>query len=370
MSAGSDHSWPVFIRKYFLSTTVASMVPVVFIWAFSSQLTWHQAWINFQFSFIYSQSIGGLLWFSLPSLWRATRNPAFPIVWLLRFTVIIVLCALGSLIGGLVAVLLHLSNSNWADYWPIFRQNVRLAILMGTTAGAGTAVMESMRDRLERTKLQLRTEELGRERALKQVTEAKLASLESRIHPHFLFNTINSVSSLIHEDPDRAERVLERMAALLRFSLDSEQNGLVPLDREMKIVNDYLEIERTRFGDRLRFSIDQALGLANIGVPPLSIQTLVENSVKFAVATRREGGAIRVTIRTSGNLLNVDVWDDGPSFSLNSLPSGHGLDNLQSRLTTLFSGSASLSMIDADQGFTGKTVRMQVPASALVQGAA
>ncbi len=83
----------------------------------------------------------------------------------------------------------------------------------------------------------------------------RLASLQSRVHPHFLFNTINSISSLVHEDPERAEDMLTRMAALLRFSLDSAQPGLVPVERELNIVRDYLEIERARFGERLRYEI-------------------------------------------------------------------------------------------------------------------
>src|SRR5205823_3935058 len=123
-----------------------------------------------------------------------------------------------------------------------------------------------------------------RERALKLATEARLSSLESRIHPHFLFNTLNSISSLIQEDPVRAERLIERMAALLRFSLDSTNAGLVPLYQEMKIVRDYLEIERARFGDRLGFEVNIPAEFDRFEVPPLAIQTLVENSVKYAVS--------------------------------------------------------------------------------------
>src|SRR5260370_15757962 len=132
-----------------------------------------------------------------------------------------------------------------------------------------------MRSRLEETTLQLRTKELERERALKRATEAQLASLESRIHPHFLFNTLNSISSLIPEDPARAEKLLEQMAALLRFSLDASQSGLVPLSRELKIVTDYLEIERARCGDRLRYHFDVAANAGDAKVPPFACPTLV-----------------------------------------------------------------------------------------------
>ena len=148
------------------------------------------------------------------------------------------------------------AGSRMSDYWPQFLGTVKFAAFLTIAAGLTIGIYGTLRERLEETTLQLRTKELERERALKLATEAQLASLESRIHPHFLFNTLNSISSLIPEDPARAERLVEQMAALLRFSLDANQSGLVPLSSELKIVADYLEIERARFGDRLRYQID------------------------------------------------------------------------------------------------------------------
>ena len=142
-----------------------------------------------------------------------------------------------------------------------------------------------------------------------------LASLESRIHPHFLFNTLNSISSLIPEDPARAERLVEQMAALLRFSLDANQSGLVPLASELKIVGDYLEIERARFGDRLRYQIDVPADLNESQIPPLSLQTLVENSVKYAIAPDRAGGEIRITGARSEWRFPCRGFGSGPGVS-------------------------------------------------------
>jgi LytS/YehU family sensor histidine kinase len=134
------------------------------------------------------------------------------------------------------------------------------------------------------------------------------------------------------------------MAALLRFSLDASHAGLVPLSREMKIVTDYLEIERARFGDRLHYRLDIAPEAGDAKVPPLAVQTLVENSVKFAVAPSRAGGDIRIAGVRENGLLRVEVSDDGPSFQLESAPAGHGLDNLKGRLATLFGNQAALTL--------------------------
>ncbi|MDQ2944385.1 MAG: histidine kinase [Acidobacteriota bacterium] len=148
------------------------------------------------------------------------------------------------------------------------------------------------------------------------------------------------------------------MAALLRFSLDSKHNGLVPLEHELAIVIDYLEIEKARFGDRLRFEIDVPEHLNYISVPPLSLQTLVENSVKYAVAPSRTGGAIRISGDQRENCLRLTVTDSGPGFDLETVAAGHGIDNLRSRLFTLFGHSAGLSLINLPQG---SSVSLDIP---------
>jgi LytS/YehU family sensor histidine kinase len=135
---------------------------------------------------------------------------------------------------------------------------------------------------------------------------------------------------------------VEQMAALLRFSLDANQSGLVPLASELKIVGDYLEIERARFGDRLRYQIDVPSDLGDSRIPPLSLQTLVENSVKYAIAPERAGGDIRITGARSDGAFRLEVSDSGPAFQLESAPAGHGLDNLKGRLSTLFGDRAAL----------------------------
>jgi LytS/YehU family sensor histidine kinase len=112
----------------------------------------------------------------------------------------------------------------------------------------------------------------------------------------------------------------------------------------MKIVADYLEIERTRFGERLRFQIDVAPELLDASVPPLAVQTLVENSVKHAVSRSRSGGEIRIRGARDDGSLRVQVLDEGPEFRLETAPTGHGIDILRSRLKTLFGQHAGLAL--------------------------
>jgi len=329
------------LRCLVIDTALAFIPPLLFV-AFNETVTLHRLLINFGYSLIYSHSIGSLAFLVIPRVWCWGERLGQWVQWVLRALLATTVAVAGAMVAGLLLVVLGLNTR--AEYWLQFTGNLKLVILLTLAATAVVGMYEMLRGQVEDARLALRTQELERERALKLATEAQLASLESRIHPHFLFNTLNSISSLIPEDPARAERLVEQMAALLRFSLDSNHAGLVPLANEMKIVGDYLSIEQARFGGRLRYAIDVPDDIGAAEVPPLSVQTLVENSVKYAVAPNREGGEVRVTAARDNGRVRVEVTDSGPAFRLESAPAGHGLDNLKGRLATLFDQRAALTL--------------------------
>jgi two-component system, LytTR family, sensor histidine kinase AlgZ len=259
--------------------------------------------------------------------------------------------------------LLGLGYLNRIDFWQEFAYKSAVVGILGLLIGWGVYLYESVRDHIQAMGLQLRTEELERERALKLATEAQLASLESKLHPHFLFNTLNSISALISADPLLADRMVQRLAAVLRTSLDACHRRRMPLDDEIALVVDYLEIEKARFGERLRYSIDVQSETGALRVPPFVLQPIIENSIKFAVFPRLDGGEIRISARVQMGELMVEVWDDGPGFKTEMIPRGHGLDNLRSRLDALFREGASLS-INNDQA-SGTTVSVSIGVSLL-----
>ncbi len=194
--------------------------------------------------------------------------------------------------------------------------------------------------------------------------EAQLASIESRVQPHFLFNTLNSIAALVHDDPAGAERMTGQLASLLRSALDSTATPLVRLDEELRVVRAYLDIERVRFGDRLRYDVDIGDGTASAIVPRMALQTLVENSVKYAVSPRREGGSICVRARAGAGRIRVSVEDDGPGFDPASRPEGHGLALLDARLAMLF-GDRSSMQIASRPGQS--SVTLDVPAESAIR---
>src|SRR2546422_885698 len=224
-------------------------------------------------------------------------------------------------------------------FWTCFGHDLSICVLITLTLGISMGLYDAQRRRLDAVTAALRERELEHERARKMALEARLASLEARLQPHFMFNTLNAISALIQDNPEEAERTIERLAALLRFALDATERGLVPLDHELKIVTDYVEIERTRFGERLTYAIDVDPEAAGCAVPPLAIQTLVENAIKHAITPRLDGGRLRVEATVRGDQVRLSVWDDGPGFRPDAIRAGHGLDNLRGRLAARFGRS-------------------------------
>jgi two-component system, LytTR family, sensor histidine kinase AlgZ len=346
-------TWRWWTRILLIDASVAVSVPL-FAALFGVQGTWTGFVRQYSYALIYANLIGIPLNIAVPALWdRTSRWNPLPRLGA-RIGVVVSGTFLGCLLAG--AVLYAIVGSRY-QFWPEFRSSFGISLVLSAVVVGFLALYEVQQSRLRESAMRLKTNELERERALKLATEARLSSLESRIHPHFLFNTINSVSSLIHEDPQRAEKVLTQLAALLRFSLDSTQGGLVTLERELQIVGDYLEIEKVRFGSRLRYSIRVPEALAAVKVPALAIQTLVENSVKYAVSVRGRGASVDISAKELDGQVHLSVQDDGPGFSDLRWPAGHGLDNLQERLHVLF-GEAGRVRVTSNSSETVVTIEL------------
>lgn len=190
---------------------------------------------QYLFSVIYSNLIGIPLCLVLPRIW--VRTSRYSVGWKsgLRGSIVVLANVVGCLFAGMV--LRPIVGATYR-FWPEFRNSLGLSLVLSAIIVAFVSLYEIQESKLKNTAMQVKTKELERERALKLATEARLSMLAARIHPHFLFNTLNSISSLIHEDPLRAERILTQLAELLRFSLDTAVGG--PLERELQIVEDYL----------------------------------------------------------------------------------------------------------------------------------
>jgi sensor histidine kinase YesM len=310
--------------------------------------------------FIVSTTISSMCAVVLPRLAPILFQRLKPwLSWLVVIALLLVMAVVGSAVAVVLATVFGVFDS-WNAFVPALRQTINISIFMTLVFGIYATITGALRSQLDETTLALRTKERDEADARRVASEAQLASLESRVNPHFFFNTLNSIAALTREDAARAERMTTQLASLMRSSLDQSSTPLVPLDQEVQSVRDYLEIEHVRFGDRLRYDI-QVIGEAcAVLVPRLALQTVVENSVKYAVSARREGASVSITGQRANGRLRVEVTDDGPGFNASTIPDGHGLALIRARLSMLFGDRASLT-VRSQPGRT--TVAMDIPAS-------
>lgn len=190
-----------------------------------------------------------------------------------------------------------------------------------------------------------------------QLAELKL--LKSQLNPHFLFNSLNTVRSLIAENPARAQNAVTRLANTLRHTLRQRQDELVTLAQEMVIVDDYLELESMRFEHKL--SIEKALpeDANEVLVPVMLVQTLVENAIKHGIAELPSGGVLAIRAALQGDALAIEIKNPRPPTKARQSDEGVGLRNARERLRLLFGDRASLELDLSDPGFA--TARLRVP---------
>ena len=343
---------PMWIRIAVVNTLAAVMVAVMFM-AVGGRRSFVSELMT---SLIFSHTIGGLAGLVVPRVAQRLAWDRGRRAWVLLTLTLLVIAVVGCVLASFIIVGLGLVPVSALP--ALLGVSLRISALITLGFGGGMMAYEVMRARLEATTAELRAKELERERAEKLAAEARLASLESRLHPHFLFNTLNAISALIPEDPARAEQLVEQLAALLRFSLDAGERHTVPLGAELAIVRAYLGIEQARLGDRLRCAIDVADGLHTCEVPPLALHTIVQNSVKHVAAARSGATEIRVGAETQNGRLRLGVWDAGPWFPLDTVPPGHGLDTLRARLDVLYRGEGRLEVERVDGG---KVVSISLP---------
>ncbi len=217
----------------------------------------------------------------------------------------------------------------------------------------GVHVWDAWREERER--------QLRRARLEARLSEARLAALQGQLQPHFLFNTLNTISSVLYDDPRRADDLIARLSDLLRASLDAPHRPEVSLEEELAILRGYVELVTTRFEDRLSVTVDVDPAARGASVPVFLIQPLVENAVLHGVGPRAGPGSVAVTVAREGDDLRIDVADDGPGITGDpeaAVGRGIGLANTRERLAHLHGDRAALTLANEAGGGLRVTVRL------------
>ena len=207
-----------------------------------------------------------------------------------------------------------------------------------------------------------RASELAQSSLKTDLAQAQLRALKMQLHPHFLFNTLHSISSLVLEDPPKANSMIARLGDFLRLTVDNSDQQLVTLKEETEFLRCYLDIEQVRFGDRLTVTFELEPQTLSAQVPHLILQPVVENAIQHAIAPRSTRGHINIEAKRLNSLLRVAISDNGPGISSNAnLPwkQGIGLTNVRTRLQQIYGSDFRFELMNANDG--GLNAIMEIP---------
>ena len=261
-----------------------------------------------------------------------------------------VILALAGLTGGVLGCLAALVGLAVIVGHPVNPRLLRLTVLDGIFAIGLVFVIDSWhRLRLEKELADARTQ---------------AHTLQAQINPHFFFNTLNTISALIPVDPAAAQRTLGLLADMSRHAFASAEAGLVPLVRELEFARAYLEIERVRFGERLRTELPDPAAAEGLSLPALTLQPLVENAVRYGVARRIEGGTVSIAVRRDGARFSLTVENDRePGETLSAaafFKPGHALMNIRERLRLIYRGQATIDLSSPSKDRVAMTIEVPI----------
>ncbi len=251
---------------------------------------------------------------------------------------------------------LSMGGRIWA-HWPMIGWGIGVTV-QGLSVFAGSSFFGPEWEEKKVTEIMAR-EQLKVVSSEKQLVQAQMRMLQAQIEPHFLFNTLANVQTLIPRAPDKASLMLDNFIAYLRQTLSASRSQEGTVKQEFDLLRNYLELLKIRMGERLQFDLNLEDGLANARLPPMLLQPIVENAIKHGLEPKVEGGHVSVTARRNGEAIVFTVTDNGLGFGsdADSSGTGVGLANLRERLAVLYDGRATLTVADANPG-TAITIRI------------
>lgn len=233
-------------------------------------------------------------------------------------------------------------------------------VLLGLVFGTGITLFAYARERNLRSEQALdaaRLKHLGAEKAR---VETELRMLQAQVEPHFLFNTLAIVRSLIGQDPQAGKQLLDHLIDYLRASLSHSRSERSTLGEELELLEHYLNIMQVRMGSRLAFSISASNTVRHRPLPPMLLQPLVENAIRHGLEPKTGAGLLRLDISETGHHTVVQISDNGVGFGSDTTP-GNGLANIRARLQALYDDRADLTVEDNEQGGVTATLRLPRP---------
>ncbi|MDT5270675.1 MAG: two-component system, LytTR family, sensor kinase [Acidobacteriota bacterium] len=323
-------------------------------------LTWREA-ASQQFIYPYLWALGTVL-----VLWLADRFPVEGRLWRRNLPLhLLFATAFVFVISGLFQIIYFFLLVQGPDkhYHPA---TTLQWIIYNSSENYGIYGLLLLLNQVFRYYRRFREGELRASRLQTQLTQAQLEALKMQLHPHFLFNTLHSISALLHRDPDAADRMIARLGDFLRLTLENSGAQEVSLQKELEFLTCYLEIERVRFQDRLTTSIEVEPSALDSPVPNLILQPIVENALRHGIAQTRGPGRVEISAKRENGSLRIRVRDNGPGLAAitrpdDGLKEGLGLSNTRARLEQLYGAAHRFELENAPGG--GLLVTLEIPAA-------
>jgi two-component system, LytTR family, sensor kinase len=289
-----------------------------------------------------------IYWFA--SFWRSQKNPLWYFI-LVFYGCNILSLLIGIEISYLAMDLIFNLPFHFLSHFTVYRFSVVTVLIVATIIYFYRLQQATMIARLHEKEFDL-------VKAKQLITQAELQTLQSKINPHFLYNSLNSIAGLIREDADKAEDMTLKLSRLFRYSINSPQENMATITEEMEIVNTYLDIEKIRFGDRLSFSQEVDESIKNNQIPRFLIQPLVENALKHGLSNMAKNGKLKIGIKKDSNNIAIAITDNGKPFP-SELNVGYGLQSTYDKLALLYDEHYQVQISNTPE----KQIRILIPAA-------
>lgn len=324
---------------------ISTLISLLFNTAIAGLLTMVGFEENFWMNLVFSQCIG-------LSIYGINATVACRIADRRRRWMVLALSFPGSIVFGISLASWITGVGDWSD--PRAWTSVVIGLFFGGIGG----ITYFLSERIERLDAEVKQHQLIRSETEKRELEAQLKLLQAQIEPHFLFNTLANVGSLIDTDPVLAKRLLERLNDWLRVALARARSETATLGDELDMLENYLQILRVRFGERLRWQIDVEDAVRQAPFPPMLLQPLVENAVRHGIEPKLGGGEILVHADVAQDKLRIDVSDSGAGLG-DEPGAGAGLSNVRARLAALYGSGGRFALEGNADG--GTTAMLEIP---------
>jgi two-component system, LytTR family, sensor kinase len=364
-AAGGGRVWRARLKRWAIVFAAWTVIAFFFAgqWYYTrlmseQPLTWREAAAP-QFLYSYLWVLGSVL-----ILWLAERFPVEGRLWRRNVPLhLLFATAFVFAISGVFHVIYYFLFLRTAESHYALTKTFQW-IIYNSSENYGIYGLLLLLNHVFRYYRRLREGELRASRLKTQLTQAQLEALKMQLQPHFLFNTLHSISALLHRDPDAADRMIARLGDFLRLTLENSGAQQVSLQKELEFLTCYLEIERVRFQDRLTTSVEVDTAALDAPVPNLILQPIVENALRHGIAQTRGPGRVEISAKRENGSLRIRVRDNGPGLATitrpdDGLKEGLGLSNTRARLEQLYGAAHRFELENAPGG--GLIVTLEIP---------